>query len=393
MTTTTTCSTFFLGWTRSSTRNKTFLPQDFEPSDMDVLCGRGKEYFNHTGNRRFRVMIDLSLPQYLQAETKTEKTSIVSAIVDKVRWSRSSCATTAATTSVMPTPIDENDTDRCALFVRFDRKKELWYDIGDEAAREKVGQTVREMLIQRDPAKRERKRRQRAALCTSKRGMSVVQQATANVFRDKTTVEKLQQQLAAAKSKTTTLQNLLMMHHNQLPQNPQQQPQQPPQQPPISARQFTTTSTNQNTSWLSLNSAVPSPQLVSSQPSLPMRLPTSSLSNSGTKDDTLVDSVFPSAIMLADPTTVSGPLPTLELRSGGYTNVPCRREQDSPIDTISYDRTSHQYSLLVDDDDDANTISTDLFSVESQDSNVFDLMFEIPNTIYVPGETSKCPAA
>ena len=150
-------STFFIGWTRSSTRNKTYLPADYTPSPVDILCGRGRECFNHEGNRRFRRMIDLSLPRYLQAETKTEKTSIVSSIVDNVRWSRSNNAV-----ATMPTVLDQNDNERCALFIRFDRKAAQWFEIGDEAAREKVGQTIREMLIQRDPEKRAKKRRNRA---------------------------------------------------------------------------------------------------------------------------------------------------------------------------------------------------------------------------------------
>jgi len=109
--------------------------------------------------------------------------------------------------------------------------------------------------------------------------------------------------------------------------------------------------------------------------------------------DPLIGSIIPSAIMLADPahhmTSVSGGGAGVGgLLSGFHDPLDHNERQESPMETISF-----QPEVDDDDDDDNNTISTDLFSVESQDSHVFDLMFEIPNTISIPGETSKCPAA
>lgn len=48
-------------------------------------------------------------------------------------------------------------------FVRQDRHHHgCWYDIGDESAREKIGQTIREMMVRKDPAKKARARMRRA---------------------------------------------------------------------------------------------------------------------------------------------------------------------------------------------------------------------------------------
>ena len=126
---------------KNLSRKKTALAADFSPSMYDVICGRGKECYNHVGNRRFRVSIEMVLDKYTRAETKTEKSLIVMTLVDKIR---SNCGPSGGG------------------FIRFDRKTNRWYEIGDEAAREKVGQTLRETMTQHDPAKRAKKRMQRA---------------------------------------------------------------------------------------------------------------------------------------------------------------------------------------------------------------------------------------
>mmetsp|Transcript_16903 Transcript_16903/g.25068 ORF Transcript_16903/g.25068 Transcript_16903/m.25068 type:complete len:119 (-) Transcript_16903:1670-2026(-) len=44
-----------------------------KPEDFDILFGRGKQSFNHVGNRRFRVFVGMHLRQYIDAPTRTEK--------------------------------------------------------------------------------------------------------------------------------------------------------------------------------------------------------------------------------------------------------------------------------------------------------------------------------
>lgn len=122
----------------ASGRVKTLLPADFHPSEWDVLCGRGKECYNWQGNQRFRSFIDQSLGEYQKAATKLKKSMIVMKIVDAVR---------------MNSPTGTG-------FVRESRGQ--WFEIGDEAAREKVGQTIRDALTMQDPQKLARKRMKRA---------------------------------------------------------------------------------------------------------------------------------------------------------------------------------------------------------------------------------------
>jgi hypothetical protein len=71
----------------SSEVTKQFLPDDYVPSKYCVLCGRGREYFNAIGNRRFRVLVTIYLEKYKEAPNRLVKGQIVSEIVDTVRGS------------------------------------------------------------------------------------------------------------------------------------------------------------------------------------------------------------------------------------------------------------------------------------------------------------------
>jgi len=121
----------------SSLDEMTLLSPDFEPGPFDVICGRGNISRNHPGNKIFRNLIARFLPPYGAAVTKTEKSSVVSHIVDVVR------AKTA------------NDGG----FVKIKNAK--WYEVGDRLAREKVGQGFRESLHTKYKSSNESKKRRR----------------------------------------------------------------------------------------------------------------------------------------------------------------------------------------------------------------------------------------
>jgi hypothetical protein len=99
---------------------KTKLPDTFAPNSYTVLCGRGKDHYNWVGNRRFRVIVNMNLERYSCARTKAEKTRIVMDVVELIHESGGTFA-----------------------------KRHVngeWYDIGYDAAREKVGALFRDAL-------------------------------------------------------------------------------------------------------------------------------------------------------------------------------------------------------------------------------------------------------
>jgi hypothetical protein len=84
------------------------------PNDKDVLCGRGKAFFQHEGNKIFREIVGNMIGRYLRAERKSEKSKIVTAIAEEV----------------MKTG---------ARFLKRKDKVNEWYEGGFTLARQKVG--------------------------------------------------------------------------------------------------------------------------------------------------------------------------------------------------------------------------------------------------------------
>jgi hypothetical protein len=96
----------------------TLLPPSYEPGPYSVIMGRGKESFNSIGNRRLRVLVDTQLEKYSQATSKEEKSAIVTNIVHFIQ-------------------------EACpeGPFIKFDYGQ--WWAVDYDAAREKVGSTIR----------------------------------------------------------------------------------------------------------------------------------------------------------------------------------------------------------------------------------------------------------
>jgi len=86
----------------------------------DVLCGRGGGTNNHSGNEKFRALVNSKKVEYLHS-IKREKPRVSRGIVRAVR--------------------NQHPPGR---FLQKDEKTGLWYDIGDQKAQEKTSQALRE---------------------------------------------------------------------------------------------------------------------------------------------------------------------------------------------------------------------------------------------------------
>mmetsp|Transcript_10969 Transcript_10969/g.16877 ORF Transcript_10969/g.16877 Transcript_10969/m.16877 type:complete len:182 (-) Transcript_10969:27-572(-) len=125
------------------------LPPCYQPTQYDVICGKGKKCYNHAGNKLFRKIVEEYLKEYSTAATKLDKSIIVSTIVHGVRTKGG--------------------------FVKVDDEG-IWHDVGDEFARERVGQTIRDMLHHqyRSSTTAKRKRRQALQKKSSSRSVSPI---------------------------------------------------------------------------------------------------------------------------------------------------------------------------------------------------------------------------
>jgi hypothetical protein len=140
-------------YTTLSFERMTPLQATFTPGPFDVICGRGKVAKNHSGNRHFRNKVQEALLEYSRSDFKLGKSMIVSDIVESVRrgsplggfvkWCSCSCIKTN----------DEEDHEHGG--------GGQWFEVGDHLAREKVGQSFRDLLhVQyKSSTKAKRKRR------------------------------------------------------------------------------------------------------------------------------------------------------------------------------------------------------------------------------------------
>jgi len=98
------------------------LPEHYQPSDYDVVCGRGKGSYNRPGNKRFRAIVRQHIPEYQATKTKFDKSSVLYKIINCVK----------------------NQENGNARFVSC--RKGRYYEITDDKAREKVGHCLRETI-------------------------------------------------------------------------------------------------------------------------------------------------------------------------------------------------------------------------------------------------------
>lgn len=112
--------------TTLQTPKNDLLAVDFEPGPYDVICARGKQVWDHVGNRRFRLLIDLSIDRYMKARTRMDKSIMVFGLVDMIRQ--------ASLTG--------------GGFVRRIKcnGKMNWCEVGDITARDKVGHAIRDAI-------------------------------------------------------------------------------------------------------------------------------------------------------------------------------------------------------------------------------------------------------
>jgi hypothetical protein len=110
------------------------LASCFTPGPFDVICARGGEARNHSGNNTFKQKIKESTEAYAKADSKLYKSLVVSSVVDFFR-----------------------NASPDGGFVK--KHNVVWYEVGDQLAREKVGQALRDQLHSQYKSSTKAKRR------------------------------------------------------------------------------------------------------------------------------------------------------------------------------------------------------------------------------------------
>lgn len=155
---------------KSLYHQKTKLPNDFFPSSGDVICARGKKALEHLGNKKFRALVKSYIPLYSDCQSRSQKSNVVSKIMDEV------CSASPE-----------------GGFVK--KINGTWYQVSDRHAREKIGQTFRDLLHDRYASstkakakvREERRREQVTTPCRSASSSSAT--VASNSFSEKEPVE------------------------------------------------------------------------------------------------------------------------------------------------------------------------------------------------------------
>jgi len=140
------------------------LPSSFIPSSYDVICAQGKEAKNHSGNIYYRKLITEALDAYSQATSRMEKSQIVTDIVETV-------TTNALYDAGDGSEGHDHGTESVGGggyggFIKKDRATGRYYQVGDDFAREKIGQNLRDSLSNKYKSSTKAKRTRRLAAST-----------------------------------------------------------------------------------------------------------------------------------------------------------------------------------------------------------------------------------
>jgi hypothetical protein len=103
-------------------RTRTTPQHILTPGPYDIVCGRTSSAYNNVGNRRFRVTISLNLQRYLQAKSRSDKSDAILSVVRLLR------------------------DDVGARFLKRGRGN-VWIELDENKAREKVGHALRDMAV------------------------------------------------------------------------------------------------------------------------------------------------------------------------------------------------------------------------------------------------------
>ena len=99
------------------------LPEDFVPGSLDVVCGRGKGYYNRPGNRLMLEIVSKHIGTYRDAATKTAKGQVLETIMQNLRSGG-------------------------IIFVK--QKNKQWIRLTEKEARVKVRHAVREAVTEKE---------------------------------------------------------------------------------------------------------------------------------------------------------------------------------------------------------------------------------------------------
>merc|ERR1712238_341162 len=118
--------------------NQSNNQHSFELQPFDVLCGRNKTSYNNIGNRRFRILINLNLPHYLECQSRNERSEMI------LNLTRDLCCCSDETQfdDKVPSP------NSCVRFFKRQKGVNELIELDFKGCREKIGHALRDAASQ-----------------------------------------------------------------------------------------------------------------------------------------------------------------------------------------------------------------------------------------------------
>lgn len=92
-----------------------------QPTSMDILCGRGRAFAGHPGNKNFAQIIEANLQRYKDTTKRIDRSILLGGIVDRIM-------------------------DTGVRFVKQDKATKNWFELPIEQCHEKVGHALRDLM-------------------------------------------------------------------------------------------------------------------------------------------------------------------------------------------------------------------------------------------------------
>jgi hypothetical protein len=105
------------------------------PSKYDVICSRVKPFHQYPGSQRFRDIIYASLPAYISASTRVDKSTVIESIMDIV--------------------MDHPDGG-LVRFLKYHTADKTWSVLAKNRIRDKIGHALREAIQEMQRAQRQK---------------------------------------------------------------------------------------------------------------------------------------------------------------------------------------------------------------------------------------------
>ena len=113
--------------------------------ERNIMCGRGKAYIKNRGNMQYMGMIRANMQPYLEAKTTLDRTAIIASLLQEI-------------------------ATKGTRFIKKDPNTKEWYTMSQDAAHDKIGHSIRDMIARSKKEQKKMKNQKKPSNASLKKG-------------------------------------------------------------------------------------------------------------------------------------------------------------------------------------------------------------------------------